>query len=119
MDFSMFQGDSKRVHFTLKRADGTPLDITGGDIRWQASKLKAPGVFSSTPVLQKTIGSGVEVLDSFQGLVTVTLSPADTNQISGSFYHELEVSDFDGDIATVYAGEFQVKKALIKPPVTP
>lgn len=117
MDFEMFQGDTRRLNFSLKRVDGTTLDITGATVRWMASKLKAPGVFSSTPILTKTIGNGVEVTDSFTGLVVVTLEPQDTTQISGTLYMELEVVDYDGDVATVFSGTFLVKKALIKPTV--
>lgn len=117
MDFSMFQGDTRRLNFTLTRADGSPLDLTGGTLRWQASRLKAPGVFSTMPLLQKTETNGVEVVDAFNGIVTVTLGPADTLSLSGNLYHELEVVDASGDVSTVYAGDFQIKKALIKPPI--
>ena len=117
MDFSLYQGDTKRVHFSLKRADESALELTGVEIRWQASKLKPNGAFSPTPVLAKTEQSGIEIDDEINGMLTVTLFPEDTVAISGSFYHELELLDASGDVSTVFTGEFQVKKALIKPPV--
>jgi hypothetical protein len=117
MDFSMFQGDTRRLNFSLKRQDSSPLDVTGATLRWQASRLKAPGVFSSTPLLTKTETDGVAILDPYNGLVTVTISPADTINLSGNFYMELETTDASGDVATVFTGEFQIKKALIKPPL--
>lgn len=115
MDFTLFQGDTKRINFALKRADGSLLDVTGATIRWQASKLKGQGLFSSTPSLSKDTANGIEVVDAFSGLVTVVLDPADTVSISGDFYAELETVDATGDVATVYSGQFQIKKALIKP----
>ena len=117
MDFELFQGDTQRVNFTLKKADGTALDLTGATLRWEASKLKGVGVFSSTPVLTKTDQDGIDVVDPLNGFLIVSLSPEDTASISGDFYHELEATDVSGDVATVFSGQFRVKKALIKPTV--
>lgn len=117
MDFTLFQGDTKRVHFALTRADGTPLELTGAQLRWQASKMKGPGVFSPTPVLQKTETDGIEIDDESGGILTVLIEPEDTIGLSGEFYQELESIDADGDVATVFTGSFEVIKALIKPPV--
>ena len=117
MDFSLYQGDTMRVHFALKRTDGTPLELVGAELRWQASRLKAPGVFGSTAILSKTEQNGIEIDDDLNGLVTVNLDPGDTLQLKGDFYHELEAVDASGDVSTVYTGTFQIKKALIKPAV--
>jgi hypothetical protein len=117
MDFTLYQGDTKRIHFTLKKEDGSPLELVGALLRWQASRLKAPGVFSSTPILAKTEEDGITIDDDLSGLVTVTLEPEDTAQLSGDFYMELETLDASGDVATVFTGTFQIKKALIKPPI--
>jgi hypothetical protein len=117
MDFSLYQGDTRRIHFTITRPDGTPVELTGAELRWQASKLKTPGVFSSTAVLQKTEQNGITIDDELNGILTVVLDPEDTLNLSGNFYHELESVDGSGDVATVFTGSFEVKKALIKPPV--
>jgi hypothetical protein len=117
MDFSLHQGDTMRIHFALKRKDGTPLELVGAELRWQASRLKAPDAFGSTPIISKTEQNGIDIDDDLNGLLTVNLSPEDTMQLRGDFYMELETIDASGDVATVYTGSFQVKKALIKPPV--
>jgi hypothetical protein len=117
MDFVLFQGDTQRVNFTLTKSDGNALDLTGATIRWEASRLKTGGLFSSTPVIVKTDQDGIEVVDALNGFLTVTLSPEDTLPISGDFYHELETTDVSGDVATVFSGQFKIKKALIKPTV--
>ena len=117
MDFSLHQGDTKYIHFALKKEDGSPLELVGAQLRWQASRLKAPGQFSSTPILSKTEESGIEIDDDLNGLVTVILSPEDTLFLSGIFYHELETIDASDDVTTVFTGSFEIKKALIKPPI--
>lgn len=119
MDFQLFQGDTKRINFALKRADGSPLELVGATLRWQAARLKAPDVFSSTPSLSKNEQNGIEVIDAVNGLVVVTIEPAETNTLAGEFYHELESIDSSGDVATVYSGTFLIRKALIKPQVQP
>lgn len=116
MDFSLHQGDTMRIHFSLKRQDGNPLELVGAELRWQASRLKAPGVFGGTPLIVKTEQDGIDIDDDLNGLVTVRLDPADTLNLKGDFYHELESVDANGDVATVFTGSFQIKKALIKPP---
>ena len=47
MSFEMFAGDTMRVYFAIKDKDGGSLDITGADIRWQISRLKATGFYST------------------------------------------------------------------------
>lgn len=117
MSFEMFSGDTMRVNFTINDAStSNPLDLFGSTVRWQMSKAKPVG-FSSTPILSKTEGDGLEIVDAFGGLVLVRLAPEDTEGRSGSFYQELEITDADGDVSTAYAGTFTIKKALIKPPV--
>jgi hypothetical protein len=116
MAFSMFSGDTMRLNFSIiDEATQNALDLTGATIRWQMSRAKTIG-FSSTPILSKTEGSGLDVVDAFGGLILVILAPEDTEQFSGTFYHELEIVDIDGDVATAYSGNFTIKKALIKSP---
>ena len=114
MDFTMFAGDTKRLRFTLTDgdSDGAALDISDTVVTWQASKGNAAR-FSAVPALTKTMGGGVTVTDEMNGKVTVELLPADTQALNGTFYHELQVVDASGDVATAYSGVFQVKRALI------
>lgn len=117
MSFEMFSGDTMRVNFAITDAStGDALDLFGATVRWQMSRAKTVG-FSGTPILSKTEGDGLEIVDAFGGLVLVSLAPEDTEGRSGLFYMELEITDADGDISTAYSGTFTVKKALIKPPV--
>lgn len=115
MSFEMFAGDTMRLNFSITDAlTEAALDLTGATVRWQASRSKGT-TFSRTPVLSKAEGQGLEIIDAFGGLILVTLSPEDTEELSGIFYHELETVDVDGDVATAFSGTFTVKKALIRP----
>lgn len=115
MSFTMFAGDTKRLNFTLTNGDasGTPLDISDAVVVWQASKGTVAR-FSAIPVLTKTVANGgLTIVDELNGQILVELLPADTQALNGNFYHELQLQDASGDVATAFAGEFVVKRALI------
>jgi hypothetical protein len=114
MTFQMFAGDTKRLHFTITNGASppVPLDITDAAVSWQASRGTVAR-FSRTPVLAKAVGAGITVTDAFNGAFTVDLDPADTSALSGSYYHEVQISDAAGDVATAFTGEFRVLRNLI------
>lgn len=109
----MYQGDSKRLHFTITDGSGAPLDISDAAVTWQASK-GSTSRFSLTPVLTKAIGAGLTITDELNGALVVELLPADTENLRGSFYYELEIQDASGDVATAATGQFTVKPSLVK-----
>ena len=116
MSFEMFAGDTKRINFTITDASTNDVfDLTGATAMWQASRARPTG-FSSTPVIIKTENNGLEIVDVIGGAISVLLTPADTTSLSGDYYHELQLVDADGDIATAYSGTFTIKKALIRVP---
>jgi hypothetical protein len=116
MSFEMFAGDTKRINFTIIEASTQEaFDLTGATASWQASRARANG-FSSTPVITKTEDNGLEITDVIGGAISVLLTPADTTNLSGDYYMELQLVDADGDIATAYSGTFTIKKALIRIP---
>ena len=114
MDFTMFAGDTKRLMFSITSGPpaNAPLDISDATVTWQASRGNTTR-FSKVPVLTKTIGNGVEVTDELSGNLTVELLPADTASLAGTYYHELQITDAAGDVATAFAGEFKVLRNLI------
>lgn len=114
-DFSLHAGDSLILDVpVVDEATGEPLDLTDAQaIRWQlARSVKHPAL------VEKAVGSGVQVQDAPGGLVAVTLAPADTVNLSGRYYHEVEVIDAQGHVCTVLAGYVLIRPALI-PPASP
>ena len=93
-DVSMFSGDTHRLNVTVDDGAVPPvaLDITGFTIWWQAARQKSDGRFVKSTSLQKdTLGGGVVITDGPNGQFQVVLSPADTEGISGTFYHEAQL----------------------------
>ena len=112
-DFTMFQGDTKTLEFTVKDGDGAVVDLTGAtSIRWNLARR-----VSSAAIITKDLDSGITVIDAANGRFDVSLTSADTENLSGRYYHEAEVIDASGDVATVETGATTINPALIKPSV--
>lgn len=110
-DFTMFAGDTKILQVTVRDAASSVVDITGMLIRWQLAKT----VKATEPLVAKAVGGGIVITDPTNGRFEVTIDPDDTLELSGHFYHEVEVNDA-GTISTVLTGKATIKLALIKPP---
>lgn len=115
-DFSITAGDSKLLQFTVTDASsgGVALDLTGSRIDWWLSR-GTPDRFSKTPVLQKSTSDGsIDIVSSLDGRFDITLVPVDTHTLSaGSYYHEAQIRDVFGNVATVTTGTVTINRQLI------
>ena len=103
VNFSMFAGDTKVLVVSVVDVTGQPVDITGTLIRWQLAK----SVRDAAALIEKSVDDGIEITDLPGGLFTVTLNPADTLQLTGTYYYEGEIDD-GGVISTVVSGYMQI-----------
>lgn len=111
----MYAGDSKRLVFSIFDKEQLPLDMTGVEIRWQASRGTSEK-FSKTPAIVKTLGDGIDDVALFDGQFIVHLHPEDTEELHGPYYHEVEIKSSSGDVSTAFSGQFTIMKNLIRPP---
>lgn len=103
------EGDTARFDVTVKDSAGVVVDLTGvAAIAWQLARSAF-----STADLTKSIGSGVTVTDAVNGIFQVEMDPADSTDFLGDFFHEAEITDGSGDIATVFCGTITFSKGLI------
>ncbi len=111
MDFDMFAGDTKTLEVTVRDAAGAVVDISGATaIRWKLART-----VNAAPKVEKAMGTGVTIVDGPAGRFDVPILNADTETLSGEFYHEAEVILSDGTIGTVLSGTATIKRTLIKP----
>lgn len=101
---SYFSGDTLRITFTISDDDGNGKDLTGATVTWALAKRQG-----STPLLTKT----ATLVTPASGICRVDIAPADTADLAGSLYHELQVVDAGGDVSTVTYGTFPVEKDSI------
>lgn len=108
--FRMTAGDTKVLEVEVLDEAGATVNIAGTVIRFQMARFAT----DATPLVSKTLGSGIEIIDGPTGRFDVTLDPEDTVSFSGSYYFEAEVDDGDV-VSTVLSGRATIDAALIKP----
>lgn len=114
-DFTMYRGDSRRIKITVTDAAGDPKSLTGASIIWAMARDK-----SAPALVQKTTASGVAITNPAGGEFVVDLLPGDTEELdlprSGtrSYYHEAQIVDSAGAVATVTTGTVTLLRDLIR-----
>lgn len=94
------QGDTQYFVVSVVDGNGNAVDLTGADIEYTLSHKDA--------TVTKTRGDDVSVTDAVAGEFEVHLKPSDTTDISGAGSHSVEITDSDGDVATVLSGAVSI-----------
>lgn len=100
------RGDTGNWQFTCVDADGVALDLTGAEC------LFAIRDDEYTQVVEKSIGDGL--VDDGDGLLSLTVLPADTEELLPKTYHwGLKVTYDPEVIFTVDEGLFILKPSAV------
>lgn len=106
-----FSGDHLVLEVTVQDDAGSVLDLTGIQaLVWELAKT----VKSSTAHVTKSIGSGITVINATSGRVDVAIVPADTASLKGEKYHEMQMTDSNGNVSTVMYGKFTITQDKIQ-----
>src|SRR5262245_56542261 len=97
-DFEMFAGDSKTLRVTVKDDAGQPVDLANAEIRFEMARYAG-----SAPLVVKSLGDGITIIDQSAGRFDVALLPADTEELRGCYYYEAELTNLD-IVSTVLTG---------------
>lgn len=108
-DFFMFAGDDKVLEFTVKDANGDAVAITSATIKFEATRS-----FGKASDVSKTTTSGISITDAAGGTFQVTLADTDTEDLSGVYTYECEVTFSSGLIATVAQGKMTVAPVVME-----
>lgn len=103
------RGDTIRLLITATR-DDAPLDLsTAAEITFTA-KLKKSDDDAAPTTIQKTLGSGVELLDPTGGTAVVTLDPADTDALlkQTTYLCDVQLDEADGTRTTLAEGTLKL-----------
>lgn len=103
MNFDMFSGNNKEIVITVyDKPNGSIVDISGATaVAWQ---LFRAAITATTPVISKSLVSGVTLSNPTNGQFTVSLSASDTTGLSGKYYYEAELTDSGARRETVASG---------------
>lgn len=112
-NFELFQGDRKRLIFTVRDGTGSPLNIDGADIVW---KVKQRFWDADPPLIEKSLISGssdgIEIIDGPSGIFQVDLFSEDSEELNGDMRHEVKLTDIADNEATVSVGKMTVNVSL-------
>lgn len=115
-DFDMHSGDSRDLEITVVDENDAAVDVSAATMTWELSKLDSSGTLPAprgAALVTKTVGSGITITDGPNGELTVALDPADTADLRGDHYHELQIVT-GGKTSTVLFGKVAVLKDLVE-----
>lgn len=104
-NFEMYQGDTKNIEIEVRDENGAilPLDPYDG-ITWIVYNTT-----TKATVLTRTLGDGITVPTPSNGVILISLVPADTeNIIPNTYAHECEIVSGTSIVATVATGTIKI-----------
>lgn len=121
------RGDTRTLEFPVRDvATGAPYPLgPPSTAAWWMGTLayrKASVLIPAVVLLQKSTGNGLTIATEVEGaatlyVVTIDLAPGDTKTlVPGSYYHEVQVTDADGNIQTLElddGGRFDLLQDLV------
>lgn len=110
-DYSIFQGDNTPLKIIVYTDDDYTIEknLTSSTITWILKQYND----SITAILTKTTGSGISVTDALNGELIVNFSVDDTEDLTGTYYHECRVVDSNGQARVVCYGFVTVSNSGI------
>lgn len=101
----MTSGNTKVVVVPVLDQDDNGIDITGVGAEFKVSKN--PG---SAALFTKAIADGIVLTTPDPGVLTITIAPADTQALAGTYYFELTITDPAGRISTIAFGSINIRR---------
>lgn len=102
-NIEMFSGNTKLLRVTVLDQDSVVVDLTGASATYVVTTRRG-----NVPLISKTVGAGITITDAVNGVLEVTLAPADTEPLQGAHSHELKVTDAAGRQTTVLFGSLSI-----------
>lgn len=116
-DLSWRRGDSYPITLTIKDKSVTPsvaINITGYSFKMTVTTVKDP--VDETTQLFQVIGEVDADQGANTGKVHFTPSAVDTDQLSGKYFYDVEMTDASGNIRTIspYGAKFTLNQDQTK-----
>ena len=111
-NIEIYRGDNRTFKVTVKDGDGVVVDITGASIKFSVKEE----ISDTSYVIQKTVGSGINITDAANGEYEVYIVPADTQNLDTKVYeYDSELTTSAPKVYTVVRGEFTVQAEITRP----
>jgi len=103
-NFTIYAGDTASITVGITTDSGTTAaSLAGASAVWIAEEEVGSG-----SVIRLTTNNFVSLSGS---IATLAIAASDTVNLAGKYYHELEVTDTNGNISTTTTGIVTIKKS--------
>lgn len=97
-------GDNRDIVYTIVDENDDVIDLTGGSMTWKAYVSG-----TDTEVISKSTSGGIALTDPTNGVATVSLEPADTTALKGTYILDGEFTDSGSDVYTFEDGGLEIQ----------
>jgi hypothetical protein len=108
-NFIHYKGNDKVLNFTVSDVS----TVEGCVARWTMSATQG-----STPLITKASNASPATISLSGKVISVTIDSEDTDDLSsidaGTYYHECELVDTDGNISTVAEGAVDLRDVTLR-----
>ena len=87
-----------------------PYSLVGHTARMQVRRT----IESSTVLISLTTENGRISIDELGGVITLTINPEDTAELTSSGVYDLEIIDADGNVSRVVQGTFTLSMEVTR-----
>ena len=106
-----FRGDTKADLFTIKTANGNAVDITGFTFIMTVNDVENPDGGTPGNILMALVGS---ITDAFRGEVEFAPTAMEADQVPGSYFYDVEMTDVATRITTIAKGSYVFNQDISK-----
>lgn len=103
VNITMYAGETLVRSMTVTQ-DDVAVNLTGTAIRY---------VLNAPTAIVKYVSSGITVTNAAGGAFTLTLLPADTIALNGTYVHEIKLETSGGVVTTAMTGSMNILPTLI------
>lgn len=114
----MTASDLVTIRFTVRDKSGAIVDLTGASFTANISsgfgtRSKPAPIGAKILSPDKTIGMGITVPDPVNGIVEVTLETADSANLEGTYFFQLQMVSAASETATIAKGSIAIARSIL------
>jgi len=102
-----YRGDSKTINVSFKDALGAAINITGWTVFFTAKTSKSD--LDAASAVKKDVTAHTNAAG---GITDIVLTAADTANVSGNYFYDIQAKKSDGTIVTVIDGIITFKEDI-------
>lgn len=103
------RSDDHKIRFTVKNSSGVAYDVSANTFKFTCKASLDDAITSAKFQKTSPAASGIDLTSAASGIVDVNLVPADTANLAGIYYYDLEMTE-SGKVYTLRQGILSIAK---------